>query len=86
MCGAATMDNEEKLNACSPRRKIQEARFRDRKAAEYLDASADAKDEVDHAADSKDSKAYACKGDEQSSIAEFSFSFIKRIISSAPKR
>jgi len=79
--------DEDKLNACSPRRKIQEARFQDRKAAEYLDASADAKDEVDHTADAKDAKAYAaCKDDEQRSIAEFSLSFIKRVITSAPKR
>lgn len=73
--------NEDKADmACSPRRKIKEAREQDRKAAEFLDTAADSKDGPDDRADSKDAKFDAKGTEQQRSIAEFSFSFIKNII------
>lgn len=75
------------LEACSPRRKLNEARRIDQAASKSLDASAEAKDECDFKADSKeDSKPFDCKHERDQTIDAFSRNFIRSIITSTPKR
>ena len=77
------MDESKESFPCSPRRKIDAARARDREIAAQLEA--DAKESTDDAAQSKDAKeAYGAKGGDGSSIDDFSFDFVRRIIDSAP--
>jgi len=81
------MAEEKGESACSPRRKIQEARRIDEAASKKIDGNAEAKDYCDFKEDSKDDakmETASSKDDRRTSIAEFSFGFIRGIISSTP--
>ena len=75
------------VEACSPRRKLNEARRIDQAASKSLDANAEAKEDCDFKADSKEeSKPFDCKHERDQSIDDFSRQFIRGIISNTPKR